>query len=300
MCGRITRVFNFTFEGQFLLFDLQLSEARDGIFQWPTDQDASMHLPAPKLFGGSHLGDPHGPKCQGGLGVPAWERGLPYRQGCIRRQGASEVAPAAGRQAVGGGYCRLQMPLKPALGVRGTVAGHRLSALEGPPSDASLHTGPVGVLVGTSWWAHWFGFPRGNCPHCLSTEGRGSEKEARSEVRAHEWPLSSPAAVCICRGGCAQGPWNLQCTELHENARDGVQKLQKRHCASTRCGITCIVWEGRAVLVSGQTERAVDICECHGNADQELCAPRQMACGGAFCTTNSSMIHRTQKWIGQK
>ena len=34
-------------------------------------------------------------------------------------------------QAVGGGYCRLQMPLKPALGVRGTVAGHRPGALEG-------------------------------------------------------------------------------------------------------------------------------------------------------------------------
>ena len=34
-------------------------------------------------------------------------------------------------EAVGGGYCRLQMPLKPALGVRGTVAGHRLGALEG-------------------------------------------------------------------------------------------------------------------------------------------------------------------------
>ena len=45
-------------------------------------------------------------------------------------------------KAVGGGYCRLQMPLKPALGVRGTVAGHRLGALEGvggvPPSNASL------------------------------------------------------------------------------------------------------------------------------------------------------------------
>ena len=26
--------------------------------------------------------------------------------------------------------CRLQMPVKPALGVRGTVAGHRLGALE--------------------------------------------------------------------------------------------------------------------------------------------------------------------------
>ena len=34
-------------------------------------------------------------------------------------------------KAVGGGYCRLQMPLRPALGIRGTVAGHRLGALEG-------------------------------------------------------------------------------------------------------------------------------------------------------------------------
>ena len=33
-------------------------------------------------------------------------------------------------KAVGGGYCRLQMPLKLALAVRGTVAGHRLGALE--------------------------------------------------------------------------------------------------------------------------------------------------------------------------
>ena len=35
-------------------------------------------------------------------------------------------------KAVGGGYCRLQMPLKLALAVRGTVAGHRLGPLEGP------------------------------------------------------------------------------------------------------------------------------------------------------------------------
>ena len=48
-------------------------------------------------------------------------------------------------EAVGGGYCRLQMPLTLALGVRGTVAGHRLGALGGgggveasPPSNASL------------------------------------------------------------------------------------------------------------------------------------------------------------------
>ena len=36
-----------------------------------------------------------------------------------------EVAKAAG-----GGYCRLQMPLKLAFAVKGAVAGHRLGALE--------------------------------------------------------------------------------------------------------------------------------------------------------------------------
>ena len=34
-------------------------------------------------------------------------------------------------EAVGDGYCRLQMPLKLALGVRDTAAGHRLGALKG-------------------------------------------------------------------------------------------------------------------------------------------------------------------------
>ena len=46
-------------------------------------------------------------------------------------------------KAVGGGYCRLHMPLKLVLGITGTVAGHRLGALERgglppPPSKASL------------------------------------------------------------------------------------------------------------------------------------------------------------------
>ena len=47
-------------------------------------------------------------------------------------------------KAVGGGYCRLQMPLRLAFAVRETVAGHGLGALEGggggtlPPSNASL------------------------------------------------------------------------------------------------------------------------------------------------------------------
>ena len=46
-------------------------------------------------------------------------------------------------EAVGGGYCRVQMPLKLALGVRGTMAGHRLGALpplpmHPPPSQYPL------------------------------------------------------------------------------------------------------------------------------------------------------------------
>ena len=49
-------------------------------------------------------------------------------------------------KAVGGGYCRLQMPLRLALCVKGTVAGHRLGACEGvrgsPPSNASLPSPP--------------------------------------------------------------------------------------------------------------------------------------------------------------
>ena len=38
-------------------------------------------------------------------------------------------------KAVGGGYCRLPMPLRPALGIRETAAGHRLGALEGGGGD---------------------------------------------------------------------------------------------------------------------------------------------------------------------
>ena len=60
-------------------------------------------------------------------------------QGCIRREEKAPQRRPQQRldrrleevaQAVGGGYCRLQMPLKPAFGVRRTAAGHRLGALE--------------------------------------------------------------------------------------------------------------------------------------------------------------------------
>ena len=67
------------------------------------------------------------------------------------REGASEAAPEAvgqvvggGAKAVRGGYCRLQMPLKPALAVRETEAGHRRGALEGGggPPPLPMHPCP--------------------------------------------------------------------------------------------------------------------------------------------------------------
>ena len=63
-------------------------------------------------------------------------------------------------KAVGGGYCRFQMPFKLALGVRETVAGRRLGARGGcpPPSNASLAVGK-GVHVVCSVlhriWKEW-------------------------------------------------------------------------------------------------------------------------------------------------
>ena len=90
-------------------------------------------------------------------------------QGCFRREGTSEAATEAVRQAVGGrfqgGYCRLQISLKLALAVRETVAGHRLGSLERgggvphPPSNASLFQAMCAIVSGVLWldgfWGGW-------------------------------------------------------------------------------------------------------------------------------------------------
>ena len=61
-----------------------------------------------------------------GTGRGALEAKGPQRRPQKRLGRLEEVA-----KAVRGGYCRLQMPLRPALAVLGTAAGHRLGALEG-------------------------------------------------------------------------------------------------------------------------------------------------------------------------
>ena len=79
---------------------------------------------------------------EGGRGRGALEGKGPQRR--PQRRLGRQLGGVA--EAVGGGYCRLQTPLKPAFAVMGTVAGHRPGSLEGeggtsPPSNASLGRG---------------------------------------------------------------------------------------------------------------------------------------------------------------
>ena len=108
----------------------------------PKSLEQSSHSPAPS--------DRVRSRQQGPGGGPPPPPPPPHpncrTQGCIRREGPQrrpqrrleEVA-----KSVGGGYCRLQMPLRLALGVRGTAAGHRLGALEGGvPHPLPMHPWP--------------------------------------------------------------------------------------------------------------------------------------------------------------
>ena len=89
-------------------------------------------------------GAPWASRCDSGYArarTPSNRRQLQCRGSGVRRDAFEGRGPQRrpqrrlGRRleevalAVGGGYCRLQMPLRLALGVRGAVAGRRLSAL---------------------------------------------------------------------------------------------------------------------------------------------------------------------------
>ena len=95
----------------------------------------------------------------GGGGRGALEGKGPERQSQKRLdRWLEEVA-----KAVGGGYCRLQMPLRLALGVKGTVAGHRLGGgLSGggylppfqciPLGGLSVSKGKLRPCAPVAWW----------------------------------------------------------------------------------------------------------------------------------------------------
>ena len=100
-------------------------------------------------------------------------------------------------EAVGGGYCRLQMPLKLALAVRGTVAGHRLGALEGlrggsPPSNA----------------------PVASCAHTHAPLGRPTPGAFPSKAVSQTAGCGRPGATRITTFQSTQrrgAPWPTQC-----------------------------------------------------------------------------------------
>ena len=59
-------------------------------------------------------------------------------------------------KAVGGGYCRLQMPLKLALAARGTVARHRVGALERGGGGGGFPPLPMHPTRPQHNSSHWF------------------------------------------------------------------------------------------------------------------------------------------------
>ena len=113
-------------------------------------------LPVPTPGGAEWLSGTLANRACGGRGGRDALEGKGPQRGSQARLGRrlEEVA-----KAVGGGYCRLQMPLRLALAIRGTVAGHRLGALEGggggtsPSSNAALRGGAQRRGLG-AWPGH--------------------------------------------------------------------------------------------------------------------------------------------------
>ena len=130
-------------------------------------------------------------------------------------------------KAVGGGYCRLQMPLKPALGVRGASgSGHPGGRREGYlpfPSDASLVLVP-GQVYGMCFptyrpcrpipWGHSPALPHIRwCTTPGSTIQHPSDPLQCSWYTLHPLPPSTTSA--------RPWPWPLappsKCTKMHLN-----------------------------------------------------------------------------------
>ena len=130
-------------------------------YPFPSPSGGLLHLGAHCGLGPMSPVHRHRGRCCRTCSVAA-SQGLSHglTQDCIRREGASEAAPEAVRQAVGGGcqsgwggYCRLQMPLKPALGVRGRQPGRYLPPFQCIPGPQ--HTGGRGphVRAGSVVWS---------------------------------------------------------------------------------------------------------------------------------------------------
>ena len=113
-------------------------------------------------------------------------------------------------KAVGGGCCRLQIPWRLALGVRGTVAGHRLGALEGgegyPPPFQCIPPPPL-KQKSAQGPAYAFGelaLIRGLATNCRRfTAKQRSVQQQRHQGNRVGTPRATAMSVC---GGGASGP----------------------------------------------------------------------------------------------
>ena len=129
-------------------------------------------------------------------------------------------------EAVGGGYCLLQMPLKLAFAVRETVAGHGLGPEEGGATSPSSNAHP---------WVR---------PPCTCTS-KGPEHPVPPTVGAQA-QLRAPARACCPCGGGGGGSRSFVPTPPALGPRS-VQELQ---CLTH--AVTCIRQSLELVLLTAK------------------------------------------------
>ena len=147
-------------------------------------------------------------------------------------------------QAVGGGYCRLQTPLNLALAVRGTVAGHRLGALEsggGGAPPLPLHPAPPmrsNVVLGRACCATLEAAPS-RLPTHTSARGIRTGAPRIGAINRGQQPFTRPKcglARARCRGDSPRPPHPPRCTRRTEGGTRGICRTagQARVQAQTR------------------------------------------------------------------
>ena len=161
-----------------------------------------------------------GTEAKGDGAGPHASEGTGPHDGLQRRLGRrlEEVA-----KAVGGGCCRLQMPLRPALGVGGTVAGHRLRALEGEGGGSQMPWRPGTGGQGQSGGGHRLRPPR---------------VTFRRVVVPLRGPGQSPVLHFACCVGSLRSVGRCgRCSRCWRFRVRGAQSLVCRGCAE--CGGMC-------------------------------------------------------------
>ena len=154
---------------------------------------------------------PDGMSHRGGGGGAALEGKGP--QGCPQQRVDRRLEEVA--KAVGGGYCRLQMPFSPARAVRGTVAGRRLGALDGwgvnlpPPFQCIPGWGGLFQRRLVDPWNRLSLLPQlaGPLPHALWRRPRDSRQTCPDHFQSRSWfapslppslppQASAPSHIC--------------------------------------------------------------------------------------------------------